>query len=215
MLNLVGEKFNKLTVVEFSHKADSGIYWKCECECGNFRTITQSALKRGATKSCGCSRKKSKSDSLQKVYPREWRSWEFMHQRCNNPNFTGYSNYGGSGISICERWDRTKGGTFMNFYEDMGERPEGMSIERCDVSGDYCLENCIWANRSDQSYNRTRFSSNTSGRTGVSFSKKIEKWVAYIGINGEAKHIGYFENFEDAIKAREEAEIMYYGQTKD
>lgn len=213
MQNLVGEKFNKLTVVEFSHKAPGGIYWKCECECGNTNTVTQSALKRGATKSCGCSRKKEKSESLQKLYTRTWRSWEMMHQRCCNTEFPSYVNYGAKGISICDRWNRHKGGSFFNFLEDMGERPENMSIERLDVNGDYTPENCVWDSRTVQSYNRNRFSNNTSGRTGV-IQTKSGAWAAYIDMNGERDNLGTFVDYEDAVSVREEAELIYYGQNK-
>jgi hypothetical protein len=72
-----------------------------------------------------------------------------MIQRCTNPKRHNYPYYGGRGIKICERWLK-----FEFFFEDMGERPEGMTLERLNNDGDYCQENCIWADKKTQSKNR-------------------------------------------------------------
>lgn len=85
-----------------------------------------------------------------KQQSRTYTSWMSMHRRCCDPKTDSYPHYGGRGISVCERWD-----SFENFLEDMGECPDGFSIERKDVNGDYNLENCTWVLLEEQAFNRS------------------------------------------------------------
>lgn len=145
---------------------------------------------------------------------REYKSWKNMIDRCYNDQLKSFPDYGGRGIGVCERWLEAGNLGLLNFLEDMGNS-DGLTLERIDVNGDYCPENCIWDTRSNQGYNQRVRSTNKSGRTGVRFHKDRNKWVAYITHEGKSRGLGYFETFEDAVKAREEAELKYFGYIKE
>lgn len=80
-----------------------------------------------------------------------YRTWHNMLQRCNNPNYPSYKHYGAKGISVCERWK-----TFVNFHDDMGDRPEGMSLIRRNLSGGYNKDNCRWGKRPKQDHSNRK-----------------------------------------------------------
>ena len=84
-------------------------------------------------------------------------TWAEMKQRCYNPNRPKYPHYGGRGITVCDRWIES----FKNFLEDMGERPNGMTLSRKDNDGPYCKENCEWQSYSDQNRNRRKYKKHT------------------------------------------------------
>lgn len=103
-----------------------------------------------------------------------WRSWMGMKARCDNPNAEGYHNWGGRGITYCERWEE-----FENFFDDMGEKPDGKSIDRIDNDGNYYKENCKWATRKEQQNNmRSNVIVEFDG-----LSMTIAQWAEHIGIS--------------------------------
>jgi len=101
-------------------------------------------------------------------------TWSTMKSRCTNKNFPKYESYGARGIKLCEKWM-----TFEGFIEDMGERPAGMSIDRIDVNGDYCKENCRWATTSQQARNKT----NTRYITAFGRTQCLADWSDETGID--------------------------------
>lgn len=142
--------------------------------------------------------------------------WDSMRQRCNNPNASGYKAYGAVGIRVCERWDMPNGVGWLNFLEDMGEAPEGLSLDRFpDGKGNYSPDNCRWATASQQGFNQKRRSTNRSDRTGVTWDKKRESWYASICVNRKTKGLIRTKDFELAVFVREEAELSYFGFIKE
>lgn len=146
-----------------------------------------------------------------KSYPREYTSWQNAIQRCTNPNKHGYKNYGGRGISVCDRWHEPYSG-FHNFLEDMGPRPDGCTLDRIDTNGDYCPENCRWANRSIQTFTQ-RPKKHTTNVTGVCKIKKGSRVIFKGQICKDYKHYQKeFYTLKDAISWRKEKEIELFGK---
>lgn len=158
---LSGQRFGRLVVGHEMERRNDRIYWLCTCDCGNSVWVNSGALRSGNTKSCGClhgetcaetgrrrKRKKNDARSRNPLY----RTWACIKTRCYNPNSTGYDNYGGKGIKMCERWLTS----FYAFEEDMGPRPSSKhSIDRYpNRYGDYEPGNCRWATYKEQSENK-------------------------------------------------------------
>lgn len=142
-------------------------------------------------------------------------SYRAMIQRCTDENHKSFKSHGARGISICDRWLEPDGQGVMNFLEDMGERPDGMTLDRIDVEGNYCPENCQWSNYSDQNFNQTLSSNNKSGKSGVIWDKERSLWMAYITKDRKRIQLGRFANFEDAKSIREKAELELFGFIKE
>lgn len=151
-VDLLGQRFGKLVVAEKSESRGKHgeVLWFCHCDCGNTRLAIAGNLRAGTAKSCGCeSYETRKLHGMTKS--RTFKSWDSMKQRCLNPNAPDFAGYGGRGIRICDRWLES----FNNFLSDMGERPNGKTLDRKDVNGNYEPSNCRWASRSEQQRNKT------------------------------------------------------------
>lgn len=151
---LVDKVFGKLTVIERDYSRDTtknkSRFWLCKCKCGKITSVSSSSLVSGKTKSCGCIGK-STGYRHGKRNTKEYKSWQCMKDRCYNHNNPSYKSYGGRGISVCEEWSND----FMAFYNDMGNAPgKEYSIDRINVNGNYCKENCRWSTLTQQSNNK-------------------------------------------------------------
>ncbi len=145
----------------------------------------------------------------------EYLTWQRMKGRCYNIKNQDYPEYGGRGITVCDRWLEDFGAGFANFLEDMGNKPtEQHSLDRVEVNAGYSKENCRWATSQTQAYNQRIYKSSSTGKTGVTWSKKGNRYEARISKDNKEYYLGYFKCFDDAVKAREEAEMKYYGYLK-
>lgn len=219
-IDISGKIFSRLTAIECvgSDSRQESI-WKCLCECGNITNVRSSSLRNGSTQSCGCLNKELAAGRAIKhghtdngYQSGTYQSWASMKKRCYDPAQHNYERYGGSGIDVCESWLNS----FENFLQDMGERPDGTSLDRIDSTKGYYPENCRWANLNIQAYNQRQQNNNTSGRTGVYFREERRlPWQASISVEGKQMALGSFLTYEEACEARQEAEIKYYGFTKE
>lgn len=190
------------------------------CDCGELCKKAVSNVALASTKSCGCllrSQITARRDSAVKNtnHP-EYTRYANMIDRCYNKKNKNYERYGGRGIRVCDRWREECTGV-LNFSKDMGPCPEGYSLDRVDVDGDYCPDNCRWATYSTQAYNKKKVSSNKTGRTGVCKVKsgKSDRYRAYISHGGKQITLAMTPSYEEAVRVREQAEIEYYGYLKE
>ena len=151
-LELAGQRFGSWTVISFEEKRKGSLYWRCQCDCGTENIVFGASLTSGRSKSCGCLRREETSSGNKKhgmCKTPTYSSWMSMKTRCDNPKKKGYKYWGGRGISYDPRWAE-----FTEFLKDMGDRPEGTSLDRIDPDGNYCKENCAWRSYQKQVDNR-------------------------------------------------------------
>lgn len=176
-LDLEGKRFNMLTAISVSHKVASGYVWNCICDCGKETKVIATRLSRGKVKSCGhLQGNKGVGRTHGMRYTKIYACWKNMKIRCTKPNAQNYYLYGGRGITVCESWLLR----FENFYEDMKEGyADGLSLERDDVNGNYCKDNCRWVTMAEQCKNKR----NTAYITYKGVTKRAIEWAELIGAN--------------------------------
>lgn len=209
--DITNQKFDRLTALRRTDKKQTGGYlWECVCDCGTERLATVGALNSGQARSCGCLRVDMNTTHGMTGTP-TYSSYRSMLERVGNNKFDEWY----SDVEIAPEWDMSKGGSFENFLKDMGERPQGTSLNRINGSKVYGPDTCEWATLSMQSFDQKKSKVNTSGRTGVFFSESGHKWVAQIKKNKVVTQVYRGDSFEDACEARTAAEIEYFGFSKE
>ena len=212
-LELIGQKFGRLVVVT---RCGSNEYksrlWFCECDCGEYLIVLGGSLSHGDTKSCGClQRELAHKGTHRKINTPEYRVWSSMKARCLNNKAQAFDNYGGRGITVCKQWLK-----FENFIADMKERPSNKhTIERINNNGNYEPKNCIWATYIINIRNRRKSKNNTTGCSGVSWDKKMKRYRAVIIANYKKISLGCFKKLSDAIIARKDGELKYWGKVSN
>lgn len=179
-----GDSFGRLTAVRFDHWDKWGCQlWLFKCDCGIEKVIRVKNVKSGNTKSCGClfdtvktiNGKKNITHGMRKTIT--YNTWAGMIQRCLNENHPKYKDWGGRGIKVCPEWLGANG--FENFFDDMGERPEGKTLDRIENDKGYCKSNCRYATPKQQSNNRRSNHLLTYGGK----TQTITRWAEELCIN--------------------------------
>lgn len=203
-VEMIGREFGRLKVLE-EDKSKRKKSWICECSCGEVTTVSSSNLLSEGTRSCGCLAIELNTTHGMSRTP-TYRTWLGMIHRCNNPKHTFFKNYGARGITVCDKWLK-----FEGFFEDMGLRPRGLTLERKNNELGYFKGNCCFADRTTQARNRRLQKNNITGVTGVSLHKPTRKYMATICVSKKKKYLGLFISIHEAAKARKAGEQKYWG----
>lgn len=178
-IDLTGQKFNRLTVVEFYEVKKETSFWKCICDCGNPVVVRSYNLRSGITKSCGCFRYEKARKQMTvhgKTRTKVYRAWCGMINRCDETDPKYNFRYAFRGITVCDRWRNS----FVNFYNDMGDPPsQNHSLDRINNNGNYEPGNCRWATPKEQNLNTRR-------NVYIEFNGKRqtqEEWAQELNIN--------------------------------
>jgi hypothetical protein len=183
--DIKGQRFGKLSVIEYAGKNRTSAQWLCECDCGNICIVVGNKLRSGHTKSCSCGQKEAASignfiHGMKDTS--EYGSWQAMKERCYNPNSASYQYYGGKGIIVCPEWKDD----FLAFFADMGLKPDpSYTIERTYNSLNYGPENCYWASKMAQG-------ANTSRNRRISFNGEVKilaEWMRYFQVSPQYFYI--------------------------
>lgn len=160
LIDLTGQRFGMLTVLPYAGKSKhKHTIWLCKCDCGNEKVIDGQHLKQGNTRSCGCLEKYNRSifgtrskRTHQMKNTRIYHIWQGAKNRVFNKNDEHWLAYGGRGITMCKEWatsfEHFCAWAFANGYS------ENLTIDRIDVNGNYCPENCRWVTNAEQQRNK-------------------------------------------------------------
>lgn len=180
-INMIGQKFGRLTVIEECKERDKHrhILFKCVCDCGNYVNVLGTELRNGRTKSCGCLQKEKAKEANTKHGKRNTRLYRIyyaMINRCYRINNANYINYGGRGIVVCDEWKHN----FEAFYNwAINNYKEGLTIDRIDHDGNYEPDNCKWITYKEQNNNkRNNIKITYNGKT-----QTLKQWADELRVN--------------------------------
>jgi hypothetical protein len=183
LLDRTGRRLGRLLVVERAPNNGKHVVWACLCDCGTLALVTATDLGRSVN-SCGCLRRDTTAGRMTthgfttgRKVPRWYRSWAEMWRRCTDDARPNWFDYGGRGITVCDRWRDA-----ALFHADMGEPPEAMSLDRIDPNGNYEPSNCRWVPLEHQMRNRRgvhriTFQGETKCLTEWAESLGVGRWV--------------------------------------
>ena len=146
---MIGKIFGYYTVLEYVKTDKSDTFFKCQCKCGTIKHVRGVDLRRGVSNRCLlCRENKTHGSSNTSTY----KTWKGIKQRCYNKNSQGYKNYGARGINMCNSWFNS----FENFFQDMGQKPKGLQIDRINNDGNYEPNNCRWVTPKENAANKRK-----------------------------------------------------------
>lgn len=199
--NVIGETYGRLTITGDAPQRTKDRRVYVECACGNTKDVLLGDLRRGDTTSCGCYLKEvitSHGDAGTRLY----KIYKGMLNRCYLPTMTGYSNYGGRGITVHPEW--------VNSYESFRDwalsngYADNLTIDRKKVDENYTPNNCRWLAKELQQRNKQDIKGTSSNYTGVSLCKQTGNWIAMIKVNGKQKNLGRHKSEHAAACARDQ-----------
>lgn len=206
-----GAKYNLLTVVSeaLPHVQPNGRLRRkvnVLCDCGNTDCVMLENLYAGYSRSCGCVWEKAmfkhgmSHTSFKECHVN-------MKARCDNENHPSYPNYGARGITYCDNWK-----TLNGFIEDMFESyVDTLSLDRVDVNGNYCKDNCRWVGMDVQGHNKRKLDGCLFEYVGIKLNTNATRYVASVGFLGKGYYLATFDDIMDAVKAYDDASENLYG----
>lgn len=231
--NIIGNKYNMLTVIEKAEKKNNKEAYLCRCDCGNYKIIAKTDLINNNIKSCGCLLRKNARKNLEKI------NSSGMNKKTNKYDLSGsygigYTYNGNKFFFDLDDYALIKDYSWHFTSRGYLEASSNINGVKCNImmhrlimgvidKNDYIdhinhdkfdnrKSNLRIVSNSQNQMNKGIVGNNTSGHRGVSFNQKTQKWFAYICKNNKHIHLGCFDKIEDAIRKRKEAESVYFGE---